>query len=308
MGINKLNVRYVIHGDLPRSMEGYYQETGRAGRDGMESHCLLLYSGGDMMKVQYHIDNMQDQKEKEKASANLRRMSSFASVNVCRRKQLLEYFGEESEARCGFCDICTDRIEKLNASVDAQKIMSAVVRTGERFGIMHIIDVVSGADTEKIRKFNHQELKTWGAGSDKPKKWWRGIVDDLIRQEAVRQDPEAYNALKLTPKGKDILYGREAFYIIKKEVQSAKVPGLAGFAAKNYDREMYQMLKDYRFELATERRVPPYIIFSDKTLKDMCIIKPTDNSSFLRVSGVGARKLEEYGPLFLPRIREYLGY
>ncbi len=312
MGINKLNVRFIVHGDLPRSMEGYYQETGRAGRDGLESHCLLLYSAGDMMKIQYHIDNMEDEKEKKKAVENLRRMSSFASVNVCRRKQLLEYFNESAASSCGNCDICTDEVERINATVDAQKVMSAAVRTGERFGIVHIVDVVCGADTEKIRKFNHNELKTWGAGKDKPKKWWRGIIDDLIRQEAVIQDAENYNALKLTDKGRNILFGREAFYIIRREqkpeheILSTSQP--SGFSARNYDREMFKMLKEYRFELASERRVPPYIIFSDKSLKDMCIIKPTDNSSFLRVSGVGERKLEEYGPLFIPRIREYLGY
>ena len=311
MGINKLNVRFVVHGDLPRSMEGYYQETGRAGRDGIESHCLLLYSGGDMMKIQYHIDNMQDNKEKEKAVANLRRMSSFASVNVCRRKQLLEYFDEPTAERCGFCDICTDRVEKVNASVDAQKVMSAVIRTGERFGIMHVIDVVSGADTEKIRKFNHNELKTWGTGSDKSKKWWRGIVDDLIRQEALLQDSESYNAVKLTSKGREILYGREPFYVIKKEEKitvSAAAAALKGFDVNNYDTELYKVLKDFRGELAAKKNVPPYIIFSDKSLKDMCIIKPTDNSSFLRVHGVGDKKMTEYGPLFLPLIKEFLGY
>ena len=311
MGINKLNVRFVVHGDLPRSMEGYYQETGRAGRDGIESHCLLLYSGGDMMKIQYHIDNMQDNKEKEKAVANLRRMSSFASVNVCRRKQILEYFDEPTAERCGFCDICTDKVEKVNASVDAQKVMSAVIRTGERFGIMHVIDVVSGADTEKIRKFNHNELKTWGTGSDKSKKWWRGIVDDLIRQEALLQDSESYNAVKLTSKGREILYGREPFYVIKKEEKitvSAAAAALKEFDVNNYDTELYKVLKDFRGELAAKKNVPPYIIFSDKSLKDMCIIKPTDNSSFLRVHGVGDKKMTEYGPLFLPLIKEFLGY
>ena len=308
MGINKLNVRFVVHGDLPRSMEGYYQETGRAGRDGMESHCLLLYGAGDMMKIQYHIDNMQDGTEKQKAVANLRRMSSFASVNVCRRKQLLEYFDEPAGDNCGSCDICTDQVEKVNASVDAQKLMSAVIRTGERFGVVHVIDVVSGADTEKIRKFSHNKLPTWGVGAEKPRKWWRSIADDLIRQEAVIQDSASYNALKLTSKGRDILYGRESFYIVRRETKNLKAVPLPKFSAKNYDSDMFQMLKDYRFELASERRIPPYIIFSDKSLKDMCIVKPLDNSSFLRVSGVGERKLEEYGPLFIPRIREYLGY
>jgi len=310
MGINKLNIRFVIHGDLPRSMEGYYQETGRAGRDGMESHCLLLYSGGDMMKIQYHIDNMQNPAEKEKAVANLRRMSSFASVNVCRRKQILEYFDEDADERCGFCDICTDKIEKVNASVDAQKLMSAVLRTGERFGVVHVIDVVTGADTEKIRKFGHNKLKTYGAGTDKPKKWWRGVIDDLIRQDAVFQDAESYNAIKLKPKGREILFGREAFFIIKKEAANVKNTAklLDSLDARNYDEKLYDMLKEFRNSLAAAKNVPSYVVFSDKSLKDMCIVKPLDNSSFLRVHGVGEKKMSDYGPLFIPKIREYLGY
>ncbi len=307
MGINKNNIRFIIHGDLPRSMEGYYQETGRAGRDGSASQCLLLYSTGDIMKIQYHIDNMKDNKEKKKAADNLRRMSVFASVNVCRRKQLLEYFDEKASDNCGFCDICTDQIEKVNATEDAQKLMSAAVRTGERFGIMHVIDVVSGADTEKIRKFNHDKLKTWGAGAEKSKKWWRSIVDDLIRQEAIVQDSESYNAVKLTPKGYEILYGRKPFFIIRKEKKAAEL-NIEQQSSGIYDEKMFSYLKVVRAELASKKNVPPYIIFSDKSLKDMCIVKPVDNSSFLRVHGVGDHKLSAYGPVFIERIREYLGY
>ena len=311
MGIDKSNIRYVIHGDLPKSMEGYYQETGRAGRDGLESHCLLLYSAGDLVKLQYFIDKMENPAEKEKARKNMQRMANFASVNVCRRKQILEYFDEPAADDCGFCDICTGATEKVNGSVDAQKILSAVIRTDQRFGVTHIIDIVQGADTEKIRRMGHDQIKTYGVGKDKSKKWWRGIVEELLSQKAVCQDPESYNALKMTEKGKNILFGKEPFFIIKKDDTLPKLPSqsedaLAG--TNRYDKNLFETLKEVRTELARQKNVPPYVIFSDKTLREMSALKPVDNSGFLRVSGVGETKLEQYGPVFLPKIREFLGY
>ena len=311
MGIDKSNIRFVIHGDLPKSMEGYYQETGRAGRDGLESHCLLLYSAGDLMKLQYFIDRMDNPEEQDRAKRNMQRMASFASVNVCRRKQILEYFDESAKDNCGFCDICTGHVEKVNGSVDAQKILSAVIRTEEYFGLSHIIDIVQGADTEKIRRTGHSTLKTYGVGKDKSKKWWRGIVEELISQKAVYQDADSYNALKMTDKGRAVLFGKEPFFIIRKEDKLPELPsGGDDLYAKrgNYDKDLYDLLKEVRTELARKKNIPPYVIFSDKTLREMSALKPVDNSGFLRVSGVGETKLEQYGPFFLPKIREFLGY
>ncbi len=310
MGIDKSNIRFVVHGDLPKSMEGYYQETGRAGRDGLESHCLLLYSAGDLVKQQYFISQMDDPEEQRKAKAMLSRMARFASVNVCRRKQILEYFDEEAADDCGFCDICTGSKEQVNASVDAQKILSAVMRTEERFGLTHIIDIVQGADTEKIHKMRHNEIKTYGVGKDKTKKWWRGIVEELISQEAALQDENAYNALKITEKGRRVLFGKESFYILKRD-DTLKTPSKDRDLFKEsgrYDEPLFDLLKAIRMELAKKKGVPPYVIFSDKTLREMSALKPVDNSGLLRVSGVGETKMEQYGPFFLPKIREYLGY
>ncbi|MDC7234625.1 MAG: DNA helicase RecQ [Spirochaetales bacterium] len=311
MGIDKSNIRFVVHGDLPKSMEGYYQETGRAGRDGLESHCLLLYSAGDLVKQQYFINQIDDPDEQAKAKANLSRMARFAAVNVCRRKQVLEYFDEQAADDCGFCDICTGSKEQVNASVDAQKILSAVMRTEERFGLTHIIDIVQGADTEKIRRMGHENIKTYGVGKDKSKKWWRGIVEELLSQEAVLQDAEAYNALKITEKGRRVLFGKESFYILKRDDTLPPPPSPEKDlfeASGKYDESLFDILKSVRKELARKKGVPPYVIFSDKTIREMSALKPVDNSAFLRVSGVGETKLEQYGPFFISKIKEYLGY
>ena len=308
MGINKTNIRYVIHGDLPKSMEAYYQETGRAGRDGVKSLCLLLYSSGDIAKQKYFIDRMESQEEQRKAMENLGYLVRFAQVNQCRRRQILAFFGEKLEEDCGYCDVCCEKRESVEATVDAQKVLSAVARTGERFGMGHIIDIVCGADTEKIRNNNHQTLKTYGVGREKSKKWWRGILDELIGQEMIYQDSAHYNVLKMTDRGRDTLFGRSDFFISeisarekdgadRRRKLSSEIPA---------DEELLRRLKDKRKELAREKRVPPYIIFSDKTLADMSASKPETGAEMLEVSGVGEKKLEAYGGDFLAVIREYL--
>lgn len=310
MGINKNNVRFVIHGDLPKSMEGYYQETGRAGRDGLESVCVLFFGAGDIAKQRYFIDRIEDSREQAKCRENLNSLVRFATVNVCRRKQILEYFDESHNGSCGSCDICNDVAKKTEATVDAQKILSAIVRTSQGFGINHIIDIVWGAATEKIRGKNHQTLKTFGAGKDKSKKWWRGIINELIGQQAVFQDSSRYNVLRMTEFGRKILFGEEPFFI--SETSSSREP--AGLSRTDLldrggfkDKALFKLLKDKRTALARETRVPPYIIFSDKTLRDMSSLKPRNNDEFLLVSGVGEKKTEVYGPHFLPVIKEYLG-
>lgn len=309
MGINKSNIRYVIHGDLPKSMEGYYQETGRAGRDGLDSNCVLFFGTGDIAKQNYFIDQIEDLQEQTKCKENLNSLVRFATVNVCRRKQILEYFGEAHSGECGNCDVCNDITEKVEATVDAQKVLSAIIRTNQGFGINHIIDIVWGADTEKIRSRNHHELKTFGVGKDKSKKWWRGIINELIGQQAIFQDSDRYNVLCMTELGQNILYGREDFFI--SETSASKEPegpsrddllDRGGFK----DKALFKLLKDKRTEIAQENHVPPYIIFSDKTLKDMSLLKPRNNDEFLLVSGVGEKKMEVYGPQFLPVINKYL--
>ncbi|MBN2509085.1 MAG: DNA helicase RecQ [Spirochaetales bacterium] len=309
MGIHKNNIRYVVHGDLPKSMEGYYQETGRAGRDGLDSVCVMFFGPGDIARQQYFIDQIEDPREQAKCKNNLHSLVRFSTVNVCRRKYILEYFGQTHDGHCGNCDVCNDTTEKVEATVDARKVLSAIARTSEGFGINHIIDIVWGADTEKIRSRNHHELKTFGIGNDKSKKWWRGIINELIGQQAVYQDSDRYNVLCMTEHGRDILYGKMDFFISETaSVKEPDSPSVKDTVDKGgcSDKILFKLLKEKRTQIAHENRVPPYIIFSDKTLKDMSLLKPENAEEFLGVSGVGEKKLEVYGPLFLPLIKAHL--
>ncbi len=333
MGIDKSNIRFVVHGDLPKSVEGYYQETGRAGRDGLDSRCLLLFGRGDVARQSWFIERTEDAEERERARKRLRRMADFASVNVCRRKQLLEYFDEPHPGNCGACDVCTGVAEEISASEEARMLLSAVARTGERFGLVHVVDVVTGADTEKVRRFGHDRLRTFGVGGDRPKGFWLGLAGDLIAQGCLRQNPDRYNALELTASGRDVLFGREEFRVLKraepgsakkkrggrkgpgKEARAdAKIRGgaetegdaaaksAAGLRRAGADEGLFERLRLVRLDIAGEKNLPPYVVFSDKTLREMCRLLPETREELLEVSGVGEHKLEAYGGRFLAEI------
>jgi ATP-dependent DNA helicase RecQ len=309
MGIDKSNVRFVIHADLPKHMEAYYQETGRAGRDNEPAHCLLYFSRGDIPKIRYFIDKMEDEAECTIAREKLNQAVRFASHNVCRRKQLLSFFGEVyPDDNCGACDICTGSVNRIDISTDARILMSAMARTNERFGIVHIIDVVVGADTRRIRERGHHEIKTFGAGRHQDKNHWRFIMNELLAQELIRQDGDRYPVLKLTPGGANVLAGKDEVFGLKREEVTAKERRRKTAEGGWYDETLFDRLRVIRKKVAGESRVPPYIVFSDKTLHEMCRHFPKTASDMRQIPGVGDVKLQRYGEAFLEEIRTYGGY
>ncbi len=306
MGIDKSNLRFVIHADLPKNIEAYYQETGRAGRDGEPAHCLLFFGMGDIPKIRYFINEITDDGERYIAIQKLNQTVGFASHNVCRRRQLLGFFGEDyPRDNCGACDICSGSVEQIDITTDAQIIMSALSRTGQRFGIGYIIDIVTGADTKRIRELRHNEIKTYGAGKGRDKKYWRSVVDEMIAQGAVMQEGDPYPVLKITQKGSHILFGKERIMALRKEKAKAKT-ARERYEFEEYDRTLFERLRNVRKRIAEEQKVPPYIIFSDRTLHEMCRRFPSTLSDIRKISGVGDAKLERYGEDFIKEIKFYL--
>ncbi len=307
MGIDKSNTRFVIHGDLPKNIESYYQETGRSGRDGELANCILFFGRGDIPKIRYFIDQISDDKERSIAIEKLKQTVRYASHNVCRRRQILEYFGEDyGTENCGACDICVGKVEKIDVTIDAQILMSAMSRTGQRFGIRHIIDIVVGADTKRIRELNHDRIKTYGAGRDKDKNHWRFLIDELLAQDVIRQDGGQYPVLKLTEKGYNVLYGREKVMALKREEVRKKHVTISDSEFEPCDEALFEKLRLLRKNLASEQQIPPYIVFSDSTLHEMSRYYPVTLPDMERISGVGDSKLERYGADFVDEIKAYL--
>jgi len=305
MGIDKSNIRFVIHADLPKSIENYYQETGRAGRDGEPAKCTLLFSQGDIPKMRFFIDAMTDEGERERALAALSRITAFASTSVCRRRTLLDYFGERyAHDNCGSCDICLGTREVVDVTLEAQMVLSAIVRTEERFGATHIVDILTGSQNKKILDFGHDRLKTYGVGKLHDKKYWRRLIDELLAQKVIQKSEGLYPTLFLLPKASRVLRREERIDIVLM-LEKKKEQPLPAAGEELYGTELFELLRMLRKQIADEQGIPPYVVFSDRTLHNMVAILPRTAEVMLTVSGVGEVKLQRYGQQFLRLIDRY---
>jgi ATP-dependent DNA helicase RecQ len=311
MGIDRSDVRCVIHAAMPKSIEHYQQETGRAGRDGLEAECVLLYSAADVMRWESLI-------EKSAAEAGaatgivaasrdlLEHMRRLCTGVHCRHRKLSEYFGQEySQPNCEACDVCLGEVEGLaDATVTAQKILSCVARAGERFGAEHIIDVLLGADTERVRRWGHEQLTTYGLMKSTNRKTLTNMLYQLIDEGLLDRTAEDRPVLRLNDASRAVLRGQRAVRLLQPKTKVGKTR-FDQESWEGVDRGLFESLRALRREIADDRSVPAYVLFSDATLRDMARVRPGSAAAFLNVRGVGERKLADFGQRFLERIAIY---
>ncbi len=308
MGIDKSNIRFVVHYDIPKNIESYYQETGRAGRDGLAAEALLLFGYGDIAIARSLIENTHNPERKRIELHKLNTMVAFAEASSCRRRILLGYFDERMEEDCGNCDICLHPPEMIDVTEDARKALSCVYRVDQRFGMGHVIDVLRGSKKERIMQLGHDRLSTYGIGADKSQEYWGGLLHHLVYRGLLQQDVGNYSVLTLTDEARPVLRGEQTLAMAAPRVKTAVAA--KSIRRKNgdtdYDEELFQRLRELRKTLADAAGVPPFVIFSDKSLVGMSSALPTDNEAFLNVHGVGTHKLARYGAEFLAEIQRYL--
>ncbi len=308
MGIDKSNVRFVIHYDLPKTIESYYQETGRAGRDGLPAKALLLYDPSDSGRLRSWIVSLPNEAQKRIEHNKLNHMLAFSEATHCRRQILLRYFDEKFETDCGYCDICDNPPEIQDATVDAQKILSCIYRLRQNYGLNHVIDVLRGSTSEKITQFGHQTLSTYGIGKDKSQTFWKQLAWQLIHRDYCFQDLNHFNVLKLNSKAIPILRGEEKIALAIQHIELIKDKPKKKKDKNNAipitNSPLFEILRALRRKLANEENKPPFMIFSDMTLHDMVRVNPQSLDELLTVSGVGQHKLTHYGQYFLDAILE----
>ncbi|WP_043290622.1 DNA helicase RecQ [Pseudoxanthomonas spadix] len=308
MGIDKPDVRFVAHTDLPKSLEGYYQETGRAGRDGEPAQAWLAYGLGDVVLLKQMIEQGEASEERKRLERRkLDQLLGYCESMQCRRQVLLAGFGENYPKPCGNCDNCLTPAASWDATDAARKALSCVYRSGQRFGAAHLIDVLRGADTERIRQLGHDKLSTYGIGADLDAAMWRGVFRQLVAASVLEVDAEGYGGLRLTASAKPILQGQQTVMLRKdsprlRQRERGGSPAAAEVA--ELDLPLFQALRQLRAQLAKEQNVPAYVIFHDATLRNIAQQRPADLRALARVGGVGGSKLERYGPALLDVVRQ----